>query len=96
MRLADAPYHGWTNYETYAVFTAFNNDTKFNRKLKKAVKEIESCSCSKIEKMKTLVSVLKEIFEEENRIKSSPYLELVDHAAESINWKEVAGRLNVI
>jgi hypothetical protein len=62
----------------------------------KAVKEINTCGCTKSKKMKNLISVLQEIFVDENKIESSPYLELINHAADSINWKEVATRLNVL
>jgi hypothetical protein len=96
MTLSDAPYRGWTNYETFAVFTSFKNDTKHHQKLMKAVKRINSCRCPKSEKLNDLISALHEIFLKENKVKSSPYRQLIDHAAESINWKEVAASLNVI
>jgi hypothetical protein len=88
MKLSDAPYRGWSNYETYSVYMAFKG--KWNKKAYSAYARMYNYHISG---KREFIKILKEIFLDNIPAPKSPYIELIIHAAESVNWEEAAENL---
>jgi len=80
-------YEGWENYQTWATSLWFSNDQGLYEIALDAVRQARG---NPIELQTIMKDTFEELFEEQLDIPSGPVSDILGHAVQCIDWREIS------
>ena len=83
--MAEEGYNGWTNYETWAVFTWLNNEETTYRRLRAIARAEGPSGTEKDKHLQVWIEAMNPFRDAEGSI----YSDLLPHALGRVNWTAI-------